>query len=942
MAFEACGGGGSPAVDTTAPTAPAGVTTSVVSATQINLSWTAATDNVGVTGYRVERCQGAGCANFAQVGTPTTTSFSDTGLAAATSYSYRVRAVDAAGNAGSYSLVATATTSAASDTTPPTAPTNLVATAASGTQINLSWAASTDNVGVTGYRVERCKGTGCANFAQVGTPTATSFNDTGLTDATSYSYRVRATDAANNLSSYSNVAAAATPDVTPPTAPGNMGATPASSTQINLAWIPSTDNVGVTGYFVERCQGAGCSNFAQVGTPATTSFIDTGLSASTPYSYRVRATDAANNLSQYSGVATAATPPSGVILVTISPVRGGMPVSQTMPFTVTVANDVGAQGVTWSASSGTFTGSTATQTTYQAPSSAGSVTITATSVADSTKTASATIGVTDLTGVTTYHNDLSRDGVNSQEYALTLANVNTTTFGKLFSCTTDGAIYGQPLWVPGLTVNGDKHNVVFVATQHDSLYAFDADLNTSPCVPLWQVSLIDTMHGGASGETSVPSGTSGNLVGLGAGDITPEVGILGTPVIDLGSKILYAVSKSVDSTGTNIVQRLHGIDLATGNEKLNGAPVVISASFPGDGDGSSGGLIPFNPQTQNQRPALALVNGMVYVGWGSHEDVDPYHGWLIAYRATDLTQVAAFNSTPNQATGFIHSRGGIWMGGGAPAADSSNNLYLITGNGAYDGNTDFGDSVVRLSTISGLTAVDWFTPMDQQILNDNDMDFGSGGTVVLADLPMAPVQHVLIGGGKAGDLFLLNRDMLGHFTTDNHTAIQFFAASGEIFATPAYWQNNVYYAGSGVLGAGDALSAFTLDPISGTFVPAAPSMKSAHIFPFPGATPSISWNGTSNPATSNAIVWALDNHAYCTSQSSACGPAVLYAYDATNLAAELWNSSTTGSDDAGFAVKFTVPTVANGKVYIGTRGSDDGSYTSSNRGELDVYGLKPN
>jgi hypothetical protein len=549
--------------------------------------------------------------------------------------------------------------------------------------------------------------------------------------------------------------------------------------------------------------------------------------------------------------------------------------------------------------------------------------------------------VTDLTGVTTYHNSLSRDGVNSSEYALTPSNVATASFGKLFSCTTDGAIYGQPLWVPGLTIGATKHNVVFVATQHDSLYAFDAD--ASPCVLLWKVSLIDALHGGSAGERPVPSGQAiTRLVGQGAGDIDPEVGILGTPVIDLTTGTLYAVSKSTDVAGTNFFQRLHGIDLLTGNEKLNGNhPVLITATFPGTGDGSSGGVIPFNPQTQNQRPALALVNGVVYVCWASHEDVDPYHGWVIGYRASDLTRVAVFNTTPDPAVGFIHSRGGIWMGGGAPAADSSNNLYLITGNGAYNGippatgATDFGDSVLKLSTTSGLTVTDWFTPMDQQTLNDADLDFGSGGTVVLVDLPSAPVQRLLIGGGKAGDLFLLNRDSLGHFTTDNHTVVQFFAASGEIFATPAYWQNNVYFAGSG-----NALSAFTLDPITGKFVPAAPSMQSAHLFEFPGATPSISAAGTS-PATANAILWALDNHAYCTAQSTACGPAVLYAYDAGNLATELWNSART-ADAAGFAVKFTVPTVANGKVYVGTRGNDNGAGTSSTLGELDVYGLKPN
>src|SRR5213076_3329998 len=237
--------------------------------------------------------------------------FNDTGLTASTSYSYRVRAIDAAGNLSTFSLTVTTTTLATPDTTPPSAPTNLTATAASATQINLSWTVSTDNVGVTGYRVERCQGAGCSNFAQIAAPAGTTFSDTGLTASTSYSYRVRATDAANNLSAYSSTASASTPappDTTPPTAPANLTSTAASASQINLAWTASTDNVGVTGYRVERCQGAGCSNFAQIAAPAGTTFSDTGLTASTSYSYRVRATDAANNLSAYSSTASASTP----------------------------------------------------------------------------------------------------------------------------------------------------------------------------------------------------------------------------------------------------------------------------------------------------------------------------------------------------------------------------------------------------------------------------------------------------------------------------------------------------------------------------------------------------------------------------------------------------------------------------------------------------------
>ena len=306
--YSAVAGATTPTPDTTAPSAPSGLGASATSGTQINLSWTASTDNVGVSGYRLERCQGAGCVNFAQIATPAGASFGDTGLTAGTSYSYRVRAADAAGNLSGYSNVASASTTA-SDTTPPTAPSGLSAGAAGAGQINLSWTASTDNVGVTGYQLERCQGAGCVNFAQIATPAGANFADMGLTSGTSYSYRVRAADAAGNLGAYSNVASTTTAvaDITPPAAPSGLSASAISGGQINLSWTASTDNVGVTGYQLERCQGAGCVNFALIATQAGATFSDSGLAASTSYSYRVRAGDAAGNLSAYSNIVTATT-----------------------------------------------------------------------------------------------------------------------------------------------------------------------------------------------------------------------------------------------------------------------------------------------------------------------------------------------------------------------------------------------------------------------------------------------------------------------------------------------------------------------------------------------------------------------------------------------------------------------------------------------------------
>ena len=818
------------------------------------------------------------------------------------------------------------------DITPPSAPSSLTSTVVSATQINLAWTASTDNVGVTGYSVERCSGAGCSNFAQIATPTTTTFNDSNLSASTSYSYRMRAADAAGNVSAFSGTATTATsvaPDATPPSAPTNLAATAASGTQINLSWTAAVDNVGVTGYRVERCQGAACSTFAQIATPTTTTFNDTGLTASTSYSYRVRATDAANNFSGFSSTATTLTLAAAPISVSISPKRAAIAVGQTQTYVATVSNDSQNLGVTWAVDT-IPGGNAATLGTidangkYTPPTSAtigGTHTVMATSKADITKNATASVAVTDLTGVFTYHNDNSRAGANQKEFGLTTSTVKTVTFGKLFSCAVDSAIYAQPLWVANLNINAAQHNVILVATERNSLYAFDADAR--PCATLWQKNLIDTGHGGTPGESPVPS----SQVGSGFLDLAPEVGITGTPVIDPSTNTIYVVSKSeITNTGT-FFQRLHAIDLLTGNEKFGGPASIDGSIFVnGTGDGSAGGQVAFDVKHEHQRAALALVNGIVYVAWASHEDADPYHGWVLSFSASNLGLLNKFNDSPNG------NRGGIWMAGGAPAADSSNNLYLITGNGDYDGISDFGDSILKLS--STLSLLDSFTPSIQAQLNAADLDLGSGGAVVLIDLPSAPAdhQHLLIGGGKGagftGQLYSLDRTNLGKFDANDLGARQIFPVGGGIFATPAFWQNALYIAGGGT-----KLQAYSLNPATGVFT-TTPASQSASTYGFPGATPSVSSSGITN-----GVIWAIDSHSYCTLHSTSCGPAVLHAYDAANLATELWNSSQVGADKAGNAVKFTVPTVANGKVYVGTRGSD---ITNGGIGELDVYGLKPN
>jgi hypothetical protein len=462
--------------------------------------------------------------------------------------------------------------------------------------------------------------------------------------------------------------------------------------------------------------------------------------------------------------------------VSVSPQRAAVTIWEQQQFTATAANDPLNQGVSWQVDGlpgGSSTVGTIDATgKYTPPSCAGTHLVTAVAVANSTVTATASIAVTDLAGVLTYHNDLARDGVNGQEYALAPSNVSTSAFGKLFSCSADGAIYTQPLWVPNVTINGTKHNVIVVATQHDSVYAFDADAN--PCVQLWHANLLDGTHGATAGETPVPSGTTGFLVGVGDGDINPEVGVTGTPVIDPISNTIYVVSKSVDSRQVNFYQRLHGLDLATGSEKLNSnQPVVISATVAGTGDGSSAGQLAFNPRTQNQRPGLALVNGVVYISWAAHEDANPYHGWVIGYNASNLAQVpgAVFNTTPDG------GQAGIWMSGNALAADAGGNLYGVTGNGTFDANTggiDFGDTVLKLGTTSGLTVVDWFTPSNQATLSAADADLASSGMVLLPDQSSNGPTHLLVLGSKSSAIYLLNRDNMGSFNASGDQVVQEF------------------------------------------------------------------------------------------------------------------------------------------------------------------------
>jgi hypothetical protein len=492
--------------------------------------------------------------------------------------------------------------------------------------------------------------------------------------------------------------------------------------------------------------------------------------------------------------------------------------------------------------------------------------------------------------VLTYHNDLARTGQNLVETKLTPANVNSAHFGKIFSYPVDGYVYAQPLVLSGVAIAGKgTHNVVFVATEHDSVYAFDADSNEgSTSAPLWQVSFINP----AAGVTTVPNSDVNTT------DIVPEIGVTGTPVIDPIAGTLYVVAKTkeVSGTTTSYVLRLHALDVTSGAER-SGSPVVIHPSVAGTGDGSVGGTLSFDSLRQAQRPGLVLSGGVVYVASASHGDNDPYHGWIIGYDAATLAQTYVFVTTPNG------GRGGVWQAGGAPAMDGSGNIFFATGNGTFDVN-DFGDSVLKLNFAATPPLVDYFTPYNQNYLNVNDVDLGSGGPVLLPDQAGTTHPHLLVEAGKGRTIYLIDRDNLGKYNSAGDNVVQTITSAfpGETRSLPAYFNGNVFW-----VSMKDAVKRFTL---SNGLLSTTPTSQSSFLIP-QGSTPSISANGTSA-----GILWLLQVDAYSTS-----GPAILRAFDPTNLATELYDSNqASGSrDNPGAAVKFTVPTIANGKVYVGTQ-----------------------
>ncbi len=752
---------------------------------------------------------------------------------------------------------------------------------------------------------------------------------------------------------------------TPPPPPSFvLSATPANpsvgqggSATSTITVTPQNGFSGSVSLSASGLPSAVTASFNPSSTSSTSILTLTATSTAATGTSTVTVTGTSGSLAPATPVSVTIAVPS--VSVALSPTLAAVVTStQTQTFTATVTGNVSDLSLNWSvdgvAGGNATTGTISPSGVYTPPAAAETHTVTASSVVEPSSSASASIAVTDLAGVLTYHNDLARDGANTQEYALSSSTVTPATFGKLFACAVDGAVYTQPLWVPSLSIAGGTHNVIFVATQHDSLYAFDAD--ATPCVTYWQAKLLDSLHGGTAGEAPVVW----DDVGYCYGDVYPEVGVTGTPVIDPTTDTIYLVAASeIPGAQSGNCQlpagayyhRLHALDLATGNEKFR-APVTIAAQVMGTGDGSSGGFVNFDSQLEHQRAALALSgDGTVYVAFAAHEDATPYHGWLLGYQASDVQQqVSYFNTTPN---GIGGADGGIWAGGGAPAIDSGNSIYVATGNGVFDEGSgmalenDYGDSVLRLSPVPGSTPngtnlqlAGWFTPFDELTLENNDTDLGSGEPILLPDQANSPT-HLLVELGKDGVVYLIDRDNMGQFSpSNNNQIVQNFSATSGFWGTPAFWQSSLYFAGS-YAGASDVLKQFSFNDGTGLFNTTL-SSHSSQSYGFPDISPSISSQGSSN-----GIVWAVDAGLYGYASPNAAGgvncyqvpvpaactgPAVLHAYNAANLGQEYWNSTQAAAnrDRAGNAVKFVPPTIANGKVYVSTRT------------EIDVYGFLPN
>ncbi len=733
-----------------------------------------------------------------------------------------------------------------------------------------------------------------ATFAVVATGTAPlrfqwQKNGTAITGATAASYTTPAETTADNGATFAAVVSNSAGSLSSRAARLTVTAV---APRITTQPANETVNAGQTATFSVVATGTaplgyqwkknGTAISGATAPSYTTPAETTGDDGAT---FVVVVSNSAGSIASRSAVLTVAAKP----VITTQPADETVNTGQTARFTV-VATGTAPLAYQWQKNGTPIAGATAASYTTAPETTADNGAVFAVVVSNSAGSAQSTDAVltvtsstTQGTDVVTYKNDLARTGQNLTESILTLANVAPSTFGKLRFLATDGKVDAQPLYLSGLSVAGASHNVAFVATENGSVYAFDADTGSA----LWKKSLL------GSGESASDDHS--------CSQVTPTIGVTSTPVIDRSAGahgVIYLVAMSLDASG-NYHQRLHALDVTTGAE-VSGGPTEIAAVYPASGGGSN----TFQAADYAERAALLLLNGVVYTTWTSHCDYAPYSGWIIAYSATTLAQTAVLNVAPNSAGGGPS----IWMAGGGPAADSAGNIYVLTANGVFETTLlngfpdlgDYGNSFLKISTSGGTLAVaDYFTMSNEVAESAADQDLGSGGVLLLPDVTDSggTTRHLVVGAGKDGNLYVVNRDLMGKFSASTNNIWQQLggALNGGIWSTPAYFNGSVYYGPNGA-----SLRAF---PIAQARL-ATPASQSTGGFAYPGTAPAVSANGTSN-----GIVWAYEN--------KSTGAAVLHAYDASNLAHELYNSTmASGSRDSfGSANKFITPTIADGKVF---------------------------
>jgi hypothetical protein len=692
------------------------------------------------------------------------------------------------------------------------------------------------------------------------------------------SHTITATSTADTSATASASVVVSTISVTPSTA-----TVIASNTQQFTANIPGATNPSLT-WSVDGTVGGNLTTVGQISTA--------GLYTAPAQSGSHTITAASSSNPSFNATATV-----NVFVFTISPTSAFLAPSGKQQFTASIQGLTNTS-VTWSVdgvANGNASVGTVVNGLYTAPSTSGSHTVSATSVAVPSASVSADVTVSSAgpVSVLTYHNDDARDGANLQEVILTPSNVNSTKFGKLLAYPVDGQVYAQPLYMAGLSIAGGTHDVVFVATMNNSVYAFDADAASAPGTTFWHVDSTVLFPAVTLCDTGGPCGS---------------VGILSTPVIDASTNTIYLVAEGSPNNPTPY--RMFGLDVTTGAVKVG--PTVITGSASPDSLDSS----------CYQRMGLALnpVNNWIYAAIGSCS-----HGWIMAYDKATLTQQAVFDDTQGQNPGG----GGFWAGGGAPAIDDTNgNVYLMSGTDGGDQNDSqilFNDSFLNLNPTT-LDVQSYFAPDNNITLATQDADLGSGALILVPGNSTYP--QVAIGGGKDGNVFVVDPLNMGGYGTTANDVIQTELVCNDgynnIFSTPVFWNGTIYYHCND-----NVIEAFSWNANT-TQISTSPTSKGLAKFQQHGATASLSANGAIN-----GIIWDIDNSGYdpcgCLPVAAQSTPSVLHAYDATNLANELYNSSQAsgGRDTAGLALKFTVPTIANGRVFVPTQT------------ELDIYGLLP-